>query len=206
METKLQTASIMTIKPILIMLISGAALSGTALNAQIFEFGPLNNGGQAASDLDGKSSASTTAGGITLTATANSGTFNSSNTAGFGINGAGDDTGTTEFDQDSSNNADVMTFSFDNDVTFKSIGLTNFGVSDRAFLTIGSNTVTIDSGTFVFEPGLTLSANTAAIFGFQAGNGFELASLSIIPEPKTCALFAGFLGLSSLMVRRRMSA
>lgn len=75
--------------------------------AQTFTFGNTNGGGQATLDLDGLASGSTTSGGVTLSAAADSGTFNSTTTAGFGINGAGTDS-TTEFDL-----TNVISFSFD---------------------------------------------------------------------------------------------
>jgi len=96
-----------------------------------------------------------------------------------------------------------MTFSFDKDVTFESISLSLFGDTDEAFLTIGATTITIDSGSFTFAPGVTLAANTDATFGFQAGNGFQLESLTVVPEPGTFALLAGFFALASVMYRRR---
>jgi hypothetical protein len=180
------------------------ASSNISVSAQTFTFGNNTDAGQAQEDLDDLVSGSTISGGLTLTATASSGTFNSTATGGFGINAMSSDDITNLFDYGPTDGADFMTFSFDQNVDFISIELTNFG-ADNAFLTIAGTTTTIGSGSFVFAPGTTLAANTDATFGFQSGNGFELASLAVmsVPEPLTYALLSGCCALAVVMLRRR---
>ena len=97
-----------------------------------------------------------------------------------------------------------MTFSFNQNVDFVSIELTEFG-ADEAFLTIAGITTIIGSSSFIFASGTTLAANTDATFGFQSGNGFELSSLvvTVVPEPRTYALLSGCCALVVAMLRRR---
>ncbi len=97
-----------------------------------------------------------------------------------------------------------MTFSFNQNVDFVSIELTEFG-ADEAFLTIAGITTIIGSNSFIFASGTTLAANTDATFGFHSGNGFELASLvvAVVPEPRTYALLSGCCALAAVMLRRR---
>lgn len=169
-----------------------------------FVFGSNNGGGQAQSDLDGRSSGSTISGGLTLTATANSGTFNATASNGFGINGAGSGDTTTEFDEDNSTSPvkDFMTFRFDQDVRFIFLELSNFG-ADEGYLTLNASTIIIDSGNFTFDPGIRLAANTDAILGFTSGTGFALESLTVIPESGTAALLLGISVLGLVMLGRR---
>lgn len=169
-----------------------------------FVFGSNNGGGQAQFDLDGRSSGSTISGGLTLTATANSGTFNATANNGFGINGAGSGDSTTEFDEDNSTSPfkDSMTFSFDQDVTFIFLELSNFG-ADEGYLTLNASTIIIDSGNFTFDPGVRLAANTDAILGFTSGTGFALESLTVIPESGTAAVLLGIAVLGLVMLGRR---
>jgi len=186
-------------------LLTAAALSCFAYSAsaQTFVFGSNDGGGQAQADLDGLSTGSTISGGLTLTATANSGSFNSTGTGGFGINATGSGDTTTQFDDGSPAGVEFMAISFNSDVIFESIELTDFGLTDEAFLTIGASTITIDTASFTFAPGTTLSFGSSATFGFQAGNGISLASLTVVPEPGTYALLAGICALGYVMTRRR---
>jgi len=189
-----------------LFLLAMITVSSISASAQTFSFGDTTEAGQAQADLDGFASGSTVSGALTLTTTASSGTFNSTASAGFGINASPSGDSTTQFDDGSSDGAEFMTFSFDQDVTFMSILLTNFGSgTDSAFLTIGGSTTTIDSGSFVFAPGVSLGANTDATFGFGSGNGFELKSLTVVvPEPGTYTLIAGISALSFVILRRRL--
>ena len=178
--------------------------SNLSVSAQTFTFGNNTDAGQAQADLDDLVSGSTISEGLILTATASSGTFNSTASGGFGINAMPSDDITNLFDGKSSDGAEFMTFSFNQNVDFISIQLTDFG-DDQAFLTIAGTTITIDSGSFGFAPGTTLAANNDATFGIQSGNGFELASLVVItvPEPGTCALLSGICALGFVILRRR---
>lgn len=56
-----------------------------------FTFGSNNGGGESQMALDGLAAGFVTVNGLTLTASANTGTFNSTATAGFGINNTGTD-------------------------------------------------------------------------------------------------------------------
>lgn len=189
----------------LVLLTVATVCFSTSASAQVtFQFGNITGGGQAALDLDGMGSGSTISGGVTLTATASSGAFNSTNAGGFGINAAPSGDSTTLFDDGSIDGAETATFSFDTDVTIDSVGLTSFGATDSAFASLGPNSITIDSGAFTFPAGLFVTAGTPITFGFAAGNGFELESLTVVPavpEPGSLVL----LGLVSLgmVVRRR---
>ena len=177
--------------------------SNISLSAQTFTFGNNTSAGQAQANFDDLESGSTTSGGLTLTATASSGTFNSTPAGGFGINAMPSDDITNQFDNQSTDGAEFMTFSFNQNVDFVSIELTEFG-ADEAFLTIAGITTIIGSNSFIFAPGTTLAANTDATFGFQSGNGFELASLAVmtVPEPRTYALLSGYCALAVVMLRR----
>lgn len=187
----------------LIALITIAAFNLSA-SAQTFTFGSNTSAGQAQADFDNLASGSTIAGGLTLTATASSGTFNSTPAAGFGINAMPSGDITNQFDNQSTDGAEFMTFSFNQNVDFVSIELTEFG-DDEAFLTIAGITTIIGSNSFIFASGTTLAANTDATFGFHSGNGFELASLivAVVPEPRTYALLSGCCVLAAVVLRRR---
>jgi hypothetical protein len=180
------------------------AASNISLSAQTFTFGNNTSAGQAQANFDDLESGSTTSGGLTLTATASSGTFNSTPAGGFGINAMPSDDITNQFDNQSTDGAEFMTFSFNQNVDFVSIELTEFG-ADEAFLTIAGITTIIGSNSFIFASGTTLAANTDATFGFHSGNGFELASLvvTVVPEPRTYALLSGCCALAAVMLRRR---
>lgn len=187
----------------LLTLITIAAFN-LSVSAQTFTFGSNTSAGQAQADFDDLASGSTISGGLTLTATASSGTFNSTPAGGFGINAIAPDDITNQFDNKSTDGAEFMTFSFNQNVDFVSIELTKFG-DDEAFLTIAGITTIIGSNSFIFASGTTLAANTDATFGFHSGNGFELASLvvAVVPEPGTYALLSGCCALAAVMLRRR---
>ena len=187
----------------LLALITIAAFN-LSVSAQTFTFGNNTSAGQAQADFDDLASGSTISGGLTLTAAASSGTFNSTTSGGFGINAMPSGDITNLFDNQSTDGAEFMTFSFNQNVDFVSIELTEFG-ADEAFLTIAGITTIIGSNSFIFASGTTLAANTDATFGFHSGNGFELASLvvAVVPEPGTYALLSGCCALAVAMLRRR---
>ena len=187
----------------LLALITIAAFN-LSVSAQTFTFGNNTSAGQAQADFDDLASGSTISGGLTLTAAASSGTFNSTTSGGFGINAMPSGDITNLFDNQSTDGAEFLTFSFNQNVDFVSIELTEFG-ADEAFLTIAGITTIIGSNSFIFASGTTLAANTDATFGFHSGNGFELASLvvAVVPEPRTYALLSGCCALAVAMLRRR---
>jgi len=187
----------------LLALITIAAFN-LSVSAQTFTFGNNTSAGQAQADFDDLASGSTISGGLTLTAAASSGTFNSTTSGGFGINAMPSGDITNLFDNQSTDGAEFMTFSFNQNVDFVSIELTKFG-ADEAFLTIAGITTIIGSNSFIFASGTTLAANTDATFGYHSGNGFELASLvvTVVPEPRTYALLSGCCALAVAMLRRR---
>ena len=187
----------------LLTLITIAAFN-LSVSAQTFTFGNNTSAGQAQADFDDLASGSTISGGLTLTAAASSGTFNSTTSGGFGINAMPSGDITNLFDNQSTDGAEFMTFSFNQNVDFVSIELTKFG-ADEAFLTIAGITTIIGSNSFIFASGTTLAANTDATFGYHSGNGFELASLvvTVVPEPRTYALLSGCCALAVAMLRRR---
>jgi len=186
----------------LLALITIAAFN-LSVSAQTFTFGNNTSAGQAQADFDDLASGSTISGGLTLTAAASSGTFNSTTSGGFGINAMPSGDITNLFDNQSTDGAEFLTFSFNQNVDFVSIELTEFG-ADEAFLTIAGITTIIGSNSFIFASGTTLAANTDATFGFHSGNGFELASLvvAVVPEPRTYALLSGCCALAVAMLRR----
>jgi hypothetical protein len=164
-----------------------------------FTFGHNNGGGESQLALDGLSTGSVTVGGLTLTATANSGTFNSTATEGFGINAAAAGDSTTEFDV-----TDVMSFSFNQPVSLDSIDMNLFGASDTGFLTYTGGTVQITSDPFAFS-GVNLAANEVAMFGNNSGASFSLQSITVtvVPEPSTWAMITVGAGLLAGVQRFR---
>jgi PEP-CTERM motif len=173
------------------------------VNAQnvTFTFGSNSGGGESQAALDGLATGSVTVNSLTLTATANSGTFNSTSAAGFGINASPSTTdSTTEFDE-----TDVMSFSFDKPVTFNSIDLNVFGGSDTGFLTYSGGTIQITSDPFAFN-NVNLAANEVATFGNNTGASFSLQSfnVTVVPEPATWILMGVGLLLGTQRLRRKV--
>jgi hypothetical protein len=173
------------------------------VNAQnvTFTFGNNTGGGESQAALDGQASGNVTVSGLTLSASANSGTFNSTASAGFGINASPSTTdSTTEFDE-----TDIMSFSFNQAVTLNTIDMNAFGAgSDTGFLTYSGGTIQITSDPFNFS-NVTLAANEVAMFGNNTGSSFSLQSINVtvVPEPATWMLMGVGLLIGAQRLRRR---
>ena len=175
-----------------------------SVQAQVtFTFGSNNGLGESQAALDGLASGSVSVGGVTLSASANTGTFNSTASAGFGINAAAAGDSTTEFDV-----TDVMSFSFNQAVDLVSIDLSVFGGSDTGFLTYSGGTIQINSDPFAFKE-VHLAANEVVTFGNNSGASFSLESITItaVPEPSTWAMIVVGAGLlfATQRLRRKTS-
>ena len=188
----------------LLLLAASLAIAITAqAQTTTFTFGSNSGGGESQLALDDKASGSVTVNGLTFTAAANTGTFNSTSTAGFGINGSESGDSTTEFDL-----TDSMTFSFSQAVTLNTIDLNVFGTTDSGFLTYSGGTVNITSDPFSFT-GISLAAGEVVTFGANAGSSFSLQSLTVtpnaaIPEPSVYMLLGvGLLFCGQRFARKR---
>ena len=133
------------------------------------------------------------------------GDFNS-NASDFGI---GDDQidGTNE----------IVTITFDNPIEFNFIDFGGVGsnVADGARLTIGGTSTNLFTGVAGFSgasdkytpasPIALAIGQSIIVTGSSATSSFDIQtiSVSIIPEPNTYALLAGFCALGFVMVRRR---
>ncbi|MGH9693942.1 MAG: hypothetical protein ACRD5Z_07365 [Bryobacteraceae bacterium] len=186
-----------------------AAMTATSQATPItFTFGNNNGGGESQAVLDGMSAGTVTVGGLTLTAAANTGTFNSTSMAGFGINATASGDSTTEFDA-----TDVMTFSFDQAVTLTLIDLNVFGPGDSGFITHGASTVHFTGDPFTTS--ISLAANESVTFGNDPGSSFSLQSITVdlptgsVPEnaqPTVCLLLGVGLILGGERFLRRKAA
>ena len=141
-------------------------------------------------------------GDLTLTATASSGVFNSSLTAGFGINATPSGDNTTEFDTASTAGAESMTFSFNMAVTLNTIDLNSFSAGDTGFFTYSGGTIPIATDPFPFIQTITIAANEQVTFGVTSGS-FALQSITVtaVPEPSTYAMIG--LGAALLVGMQR---
>jgi hypothetical protein len=176
------------------------ALSFVTAQNVTFTFGNNNGLGESQAALDGLASGSVTVSGLTLSAAANSGTFNSTSTLGFGINASPSTTDTTtSFDE-----TDAMTFSFNKPVTFNSIDLNLFGSGESGFFTYTGGTIQITTDPFTFT-NVSLAANEVVTFGNNSGSSFSLQSfnVTVIPEPATWMLMGVGLLLGVQRLRRR---
>lgn len=183
----------------LLLLLASMTLALTAQAQTIFTFGNTTTGGQATLDLDDKLSGSTVSGGITLSAFADSGTFNSTTSAGFGINNTGTDN-TTEFDL-----TNVMSFSFDQAVTLTSIDFNAFTTTtDVGYLTYSGGTISLTADPTVFV-GVNIAANEVVQLGVTSGS-FSLQSITVdaVPEPSVYMLLGvGLLFCGQRFIRRK---
>lgn len=148
--------------------------------------------------------------GLTLTLTANTGTVNAT-TTGLGINepGAGDDTDGL----DTINAVELLTLSFDKDLTFDSITLAGVGADDGLDVSIaGGVPVSISaSGQFVFSaPNTVLAGQLVTLMAIEPNsptpnNGVNVTqfTVTVVPEPSSLALLLGATGVLILPRRWR---
>jgi hypothetical protein len=160
--------------------------------------------------LDTQSTGSFTQDGIQITATASTDEFNAAGSF-FGINqsASGDDTDSFDFTEAGGPGiAEGFTLSFDQDVQ-----LVNFAVSSWS---AGNDEVTIMDGltlvATISSTGVTSLGNyalsgssplTVMTTAGTYGNGWSFDSITVVPEPGTFALLAGFAALGFVMLRRR---
>lgn len=173
--------------------------------------------------LDGQSTGSVTVDGIELSATVgHAGDEFNDTSSSFGINatGTGDD---TDLIDDGSGVAEYFTFSFDQAVTINRFDLGGFTGSegeadwDAAYITFGSHSENnIDKlGNDMFsnntqdylDGSWDVDANEDVTLGFNdtasgsSANGFDVDSISVIPEPTTFTLVA-LLSAATLLRRK----
>jgi len=146
----------------------------------------------------------------TMTLTAGGGTFNS-NAGDFGIDSG---TGTNDFIDGTS---ESITITFATDILFNFIDLGGVGSdsSDGANLTIDATSIDLFTGVSdfngtqdIYTPASPISltaGNAIVLTGSSSTSDFDLEVLNftVVPEPNTFALLAGFFALASVMYRRR---
>jgi hypothetical protein len=167
-----------------------------------------------AAGIDGASMSLNTSGtyaqgGFTLSAGTDFGTFNLTN-SGFGPN----DT-VSEDDTDFFDGSESMVFSFDTAGTFSSIDFASLDdAPETAILSFaGGNTfnlldgitsdIAVSGNDFFDSINESFTAGQLITLSISGGNGWTLESLTVVPEPGTYALLAGFSALAFIMLRRR---
>jgi hypothetical protein len=131
---------------------------------------------------------------------------------GFGINADGGGDETQRFDNDIG--IESMVFSFNIGGTFQSIDLRYIEESSNEAQLVfdGGSTYELNTTTAIgssddftigetFTAGQTITLRMSSSAG--AGENFSLESFTVVPEPNTYALLAGFCALGFVMVRRR---
>lgn len=154
-------------------------------------------------DLDA-SSGSSTVDGITVNLSANTGTINAT-ASGLGINspGTGDDTDGL----DTELGTEILTLSFDSDITFESISLAGVGPNDALELSFngGAPIVLASSGLNTLNQplaaGQLLTITAIAPNAPTQNNGVNISEFVVVPEPSSAAL--ALLGLAGFCARRR---
>lgn len=149
-----------------------------------------------------------------MTVTATGGTLNS-NSGDFGVDGSEPD----EVNDFIDGTSESITLTFSTEVIFNWIDLAGIGTEaqtdDHASITIAGTQLNLSTGvdnfngsTDVYTPAspITLAIGESIILtGTSSTSSFELQgiNLTVVPEPGTFALLAGFSALSFVMLRRR---
>lgn len=194
-------------------LLTAAALSCFVYSAPAqttFVFG--NNTTTIGAGLDGASTGSFTVGGIEMTATTSVDIFNAT-ASNFGINqsASGDDTDGFDFTETSGPGiAEGFSLTFDTDVQLVSFNVSSWNSGfDEVTLMDGATTVATITSTgvtalsnYALSSSSTLTVTTTA---GTYGNGWSFESITVVPEPRTYVLLAGFSALSFVMLRRRVT-
>lgn len=152
--------------------------------------------------------------GITLSAGTDFGNFNLTN-SGFGPDQAGSGDDSDAFDTASGNES--MVFFFDKDGTFNSIdfallddtpefAVLSFQGGNTYNLTDGATSdITVSGNDFFGGIDEAFTAGQRITLSISGGTNFTLENftVTVVPEPGSYALLAGFMGLTSVMLRRR---
>lgn len=144
--------------------------------------------------------------GLTLTIISTQGSLNHT-ASSFGVNhtgGSADESALIDGDE----GAEILQFSFDQDVTITQITLSSYSGSESATFTIGSfaainlSPLAAASDIYDFTTDNTLSTGSLALLTWVSGNGFSVDSITvetmgaIVPEPSSVML----LGMSGIML------
>lgn len=178
----------------------------------------------AGSDLDDEANGTTTVttGGITVTlsAVANTGTFNLLSGPDFGINAPGGDDESDAFDNGSGTDPEAMLFSFSTSapatIDFVSIDfdrITAGGLDDASLAFGGGSSFNITSvnstgGLFTLPTAESVASDQLIILSWVAGNGFGLEQITLdvtaVPEPSSAImlLVCGLMGMGQRRKRR----
>lgn len=200
-----------------LLLISAATALTANAQATFFFHDGSNTIGTGLVFDDAAGSVQDTQGAFTLTAEAfldgdSTGTAFNGATGSFGINDSPTGDETQRFDND--NGIESMQFSFNIGGTFQSIDLRFIEeTSNEAILIFdGGNTYQLNSTTAlsgdddfsigeVFTAGQIITLQMSLSAG--PGENFSLERFTVVPEPGTYALLAGFTGLAFVMLKRR---
>ena len=162
---------------------------------------------------DNVNSGSMTRGGVSATLTANNGVLNQT-TTNYGINAIPSGDNSAQIDG-ASGIAESVSITFSQDILFTGLGLSDFGSSDIASLTVGGSApILLIAGVFSFPSSNFVSTGSSVILGWVAGNGIRFDKFIIdtdvpttgppasVPESGTTVTFLG-LGVFGLILFRR---
>ena len=141
-------------------------------------------------------------GGLIATVSANIGDLNRTG-SGFGINapGAGDDTDNV----DAVNGLEIVSVSFNADVSVKGIFASLLGAADNGSLTIpGNAAIPFGSFGFVDAGGAFMAQGNQFDVAYVSGNGFSFDSFTVdrVPEPSALMLLGAAAGVLAWRRRR----
>ena len=176
--------------------------TGLFLTGLLFAQSPVNFDfeGNTGAFFDDLATGSFAVDGLTLTASASSGTFNLTGD-GFGINATGSGDDTDAIDAGSISGAESMVFSFDVAGAFNFIDfdrITPSGGDTLDLIFDGGPSFSLDANildgadVFTFSESFTSGQNITLLW--TGGNGFGLENINVtpIPEPSTYAMVLGF--------------